>query len=157
MCGEKRLERGRGWFGLLRYGKTDKKTDSLSKYHWYNYYIGSVTEDEKMNVTMFVFITSNDGIKLLKEGSPEKDRMDGAAAVSDGGVVLTGYSSGPWGGISSSGSTDFAAVKLDAAGNVSWRWKANDVLEILIIRPFQLYRSTVGVLAHARRSADDST
>lgn len=55
--------------------------------------------------------------------------MLGAAAVSDGGVVVPGHSYGTWAGIPSRGSHDFAAVKLDAAGNVIWRWKVKKLIQ----------------------------
>lgn len=42
------------------------------------------------------------------------------AAVTDGGVVMAGYTSGDW-GAASQGLRDFATVKLDSAGKVLWR------------------------------------
>lgn len=39
----------------------------------------------------------------------------------DGSVVLTGWSRGDWSEFSYGGSTDFAAVKLDADGAEVWR------------------------------------
>lgn len=83
-------------------------------------------------------------IKLLKEGSESCDRMDGATALSDGSVVLTGGFEGTWGGVASQVS-DFPAVKLDSAGIVKWRWKVNAVTTIMNICIFQSYRSALYV------------
>lgn len=62
---------------------------------------------------------------MLQEGSEGSDFLTDAAAVADGGVVVTGYYNGTWNGETSSGETDFAAVKLDSDGDVVWRWQVN--------------------------------
>lgn len=43
--------------------------------------------------------------------------------MTDGGVVLAGFSNGNWNGVASRGYADFAAAKLDSAGGVVWRWQ----------------------------------
>lgn len=49
-----------------------------------------------------------------------------ASALDDGGVVVGGYSNGTsWNGTTSSGLSDFAAVKLDSDGTVVWRWQVS--------------------------------
>lgn len=43
--------------------------------------------------------------------------------LADGSVVLAGSTSGDWQG-NNLGKSDFAAVKLDADGNLLWKWQA---------------------------------
>lgn len=62
-------------------------------------------------------------IKHIQEGSGGNDRMRAVATVSGGGVVLAGHTDGDWNGASPEGGIDFAAVRLDSAGTVIWRWK----------------------------------
>lgn len=49
--------------------------------------------------------------------------MRAASAVLDGGVVVVGEFNGTWNGVISEGGADFAAVKLDSEGAVTWRWQ----------------------------------
>lgn len=62
---------------------------------------------------------------LLQDGSIETDALLAAVGVADGGVVAAGYSNGTWNSESGSGQVDFAAVKLDADGNVVWIWQVS--------------------------------
>lgn len=61
-----------------------------------------------------------------QEGSDGQDSMMTASDLDDGGVVAAGFYNGTsWDGEVSSGLADFAAVKLDSAGNVVWRWQVS--------------------------------
>lgn len=42
--------------------------------------------------------------------------------AADGSLLLSGYTTGDWGG-ESAGLADFAAVKLDSNSNEDWRWQ----------------------------------
>lgn len=68
-------------------------------------------------------ILRNRSIKRMQEGSDRYDRMYAAVALSDGGVVLGGYFKGAWNEVVAEGEHDFAAVKLDTAGTLVWRWQ----------------------------------
>ena len=59
---------------------------------------------------------------MLQEGSAEFDSFLGATTADNGSVVLVGVTYGNWSGTNQGGG-DFAAVKLDADGFVSWRWQ----------------------------------
>lgn len=62
---------------------------------------------------------------LLPQGGTDyEDDFEGAAVGQDGGIVLAGHTTGNWSG-ESEGGVDFAAVKLDADGNVLWKWQVN--------------------------------
>lgn len=61
----------------------------------------------------------------LQEGSEGDDRITGAVAIDDGGVVAAGYVNGTWNGGVSSGDRDMAAVRLDSGGDIIWRWQVN--------------------------------
>eukprot|EP00904_Undaria_pinnatifida_P006344 jgi/Undpi1/283/HiC_scaffold_1.g00279.m1 len=60
-------------------------------------------------------------------GTTEDDIIRGVASVSDGSVVLAGYTKGAWIG-ANDGSYDFAAVKLDAEGTEVWRWQDGSIV-----------------------------
>lgn len=45
----------------------------------------------------------------------------------DGSVVLAGRTSGNWSG-TNAGSVDMAAVKLDAEGDIVWKWQVNQLV-----------------------------
>ena len=62
-------------------------------------------------------------------GTTEDDIIRGVASVSDGSVVLAGYTKGAWIG-ANDGSYDFAAVKLDAEGTEVWRWQVTTSLRV---------------------------
>lgn len=55
-----------------------------------------------------------------QEGSNDEAKLYSAAAVA-GGVVVGGYFSGTWNGVTSLGGFDFAVVKLSSDGTVAWR------------------------------------
>lgn len=54
-----------------------------------------------------------------QDGSIEYDVITGAAAGSDGSVVLSGYTYGNWSEMNQ-GEEDYVAFKLDSNGDVVW-------------------------------------
>ncbi|CAM9724389.1 unnamed protein product, partial [Sphacelaria rigidula] len=57
-----------------------------------------------------------------QEGTPETDRILGAAVLGDGSIVLAGLTRGDWAETNAGGS-DFCAARLDSDGIVLWRWQ----------------------------------
>lgn len=52
----------------------------------------------------------------------------GVAALADGSVVLTGYTTGEMTGtVSNAGGEDFAVIKLSEAGVEEWAWQVTKV------------------------------
>lgn len=53
----------------------------------------------------------------------------GAAARADGSVVLTGWTSGDWGGaLSGDADLDFIALALGENGTEIWRWQVQNLV-----------------------------
>lgn len=65
--------------------------------------------------------------------------MNAAAVVSDGGVVLAGYTRGSWDGMAPEGGEDFAAAKLNSAGDVIWRKQVKQDGRMMRMRTFRIY------------------
>lgn len=63
-------------------------------------------------------------LPLSQNGTEGNDVFKGAAAESDGSVVLVGSTNGSWGS-PNDGSYVFAAVKLDVNGSEAWRWQVS--------------------------------
>ena len=57
-----------------------------------------------------------------QDGTDGLDSVSAAVVGDNDSVVLAGYTSGSWSGITV-GQADAAAVKLDANGNELWRWQ----------------------------------
>lgn len=55
-------------------------------------------------------------------GTDGDDQLTSAVPAGDGSVVLSGDTNGSFSG-SNTGGFDFVAVKLDADGNVLWKWQ----------------------------------
>lgn len=61
---------------------------------------------------------------LGQDGSSEDDVVMAVAVAADGSVALAGYTWGDWNG-TNKGYSDFDAFKLDADGNLLWKWQVN--------------------------------
>ena len=61
-------------------------------------------------------------VVVRQDGTSATDTFYGAAGGQDGSVVLAGVTEGSWQGAHAGGANDFAAVKLDADGEI-WRWQ----------------------------------
>lgn len=48
----------------------------------------------------------------------------------DGSVMLAGHTDGIW-NAESTGEVDFAAVKLDAEGEVVWKWQVRHLVPVV--------------------------
>lgn len=59
---------------------------------------------------------------MHQDGSSEYDVVAKVAVAEIGSVVLVGYTSGNW-SETNKGEFDFAACKLDADGNLLWKWQ----------------------------------
>lgn len=62
---------------------------------------------------------------FLKDGTEERDVLDGVAVGQDGSIVMAGSSAGAW-TTKHDGLGDFVAVKLDANGTELWRWQVGN-------------------------------
>jgi len=67
---------------------------------------------------------------VRQDGTSDYDYITTAVATGGGSTVLAGYTSGSWGS-TNNGSSDFAAVKLDADGTVEWEWQVSGNLEVV--------------------------
>lgn len=59
---------------------------------------------------------------LEQGGTNDAEELNASVMVTDGSVVLAGWTLGNWDG-TNAGSYDCAAVKLDVDGNVLWKWQ----------------------------------
>ena len=65
-----------------------------------------------------------------QDGTSGEDWIYTAVATGGGSTVLAGYTEGSWDG-ANNGSSDFAAVKLDADGTVEWEWQVSGKHEVV--------------------------
>lgn len=81
---------------------------------------------------------------VWQEGTDSTDRFEAAAVFEDdNSFVLAGFTTGGWNGDSSgSGSSDFAAVKIDVSGDVVWRFQVCARLR-RSAEPYFLFQLTV--------------
>ena len=70
------------------------------------------------------FITDIEYAGAAQDGTDDYDFVRTAVATINGTFVLAGSTSGDWNG-SNVGDRDFAALKLDADGNVIWKWQVS--------------------------------
>ena len=67
---------------------------------------------------------------VRQDGTSDWDFISIAVATEGGSTVLAGSTYGSWND-TDSGSSDFAAVKLDADGTVEWKWQVNGKREVV--------------------------
>ena len=65
-------------------------------------------------------------LRLTQDGSAADDTLHAVALTKDGSAILAGSTSGVW-GEASIGLDDFAALKLDAEGELLWTWQVHRV------------------------------
>ena len=70
------------------------------------------------------YITDIEYAGATQDGTEGNDYANTAVTTINGTFVLAGSTYGDWNG-SNAGNSDFAAVKLDADGNVIWKWQVS--------------------------------
>lgn len=65
-------------------------------------------------------------ILCIQAGTPEDEHLRGGAVGSDGSTVLVGHSKGDWNG-TNAGDYDFVALKVDAQGEIIWKWQVKTI------------------------------
>ena len=90
--------------------------------------LNTLFPNQAKNGACFQTLTHNTAfrLRLTQDGSATDDTLHAVALTKDGSVILAGSTTGVW-GEASIGSDDFAAVKLDAEGNLLWAWQVNRV------------------------------
>ena len=71
---------------------------------------------------------------LVQGGSAADDTVHTVTLTEGGSVILAGSTTGVW-GEAHVGSEDFAASKLDAAGNLIWTWQVKNMFHSPIVNP----------------------
>ena len=66
-------------------------------------------------------------------GTIDEDYALAAVATTNGTFVLAGTTRGDWGG-PNAGDVDFAALKLDADGNVIWKWQVSKATDTTLTK-----------------------
>lgn len=61
-------------------------------------------------------------VLFRQNGTNHRDQVEALATWTDGSIILAGASSGDW-SASNLGARDFTACKLDADGNLLWKWQ----------------------------------
>ena len=70
------------------------------------------------------YIPDTEYAGVAQDGTADNDYANTAVATINGTFVLAGITYGDWNG-ANAGDRDFAALKLDADGNVIWKWQVS--------------------------------
>lgn len=85
-------------------------------------------------------------LENIQDGTAGVDNATDLALVEDGSAVLSGSTTGDW-NVTNLGGTDFAALKLDADGELLWKWQVTTMYSVRIRVLFRVWSvSSVRVL-----------